>query len=72
MRGVTALPGFTAEVAVGSGGSYRMKALAPVGEAIAITPQQRVAGLGPVGEEAPATTCTCPCCQTKNGVLYCC
>jgi|tagenome__1003787_1003787.scaffolds.fasta_scaffold20947830_3 hypothetical protein len=69
-------PGFTAQAALAANGiTYRATGI-PVGEHTSITPQQRMLEPDQVapgrGGGEPATTCTCPCCQTVNGRLVCC
>jgi hypothetical protein len=71
-------PGFTAEAATGAaarGARYWTKRTAAA-EPTALLPQQRavrVEGVDPgSGGADPATTCTCPCCQTVRGRLICC
>jgi hypothetical protein len=78
------MPGFTAEVAVGSARrGYVTARRTSAGEQAAVYPQamvrQRVgggldgglgAGLG--GELAAITQCVCPCCIQVAGRLFCC
>ena len=72
MEKTTRMPGFTAENTLGGGaGRYARVARATADDRV-VLPQQlrRVDALGDT--DAPATTCTCPCCQTVNGRLWCC
>ena len=67
------MPGFTAETAFGRGeGRYARAAAAPAHDR-ALLPQQRLGRVDTLTDgDAPATTCTCPCCQTIRGKLVCC
>jgi hypothetical protein len=71
------LPQFTAESALApSGRTYRGQSRAATD--VGAVPQSIGRGRGMVGDviggevDPPATTCTCPCCQTVNGRLVCC
>jgi len=73
------VPGFTGSEALDTSGRYRGASRTHAIAGVALVPQSGAfrevqaidrGGVDPGGQ--PATTCTCPCCQTVNGRLYCC
>ena len=76
MTSVRNVPGFTAEAGLMRGSLAYVGARPTIADEAAVWAQQSgrviVGRGGESGTEAPATTCTCPCCQTVNGKLYCC
>jgi hypothetical protein len=74
-RHVSTTPGFTAEASLETAKTRSRGAARRTHDVHAISAQQRTAMRSPDvggGTLEPATTCTCPCCQTVGGRLVCC